>query len=521
MGAPQDPAPPWAERLRSAAPRLTAGLAFIGVVAGGVAWWANPAVGHLVWAASTVAVLIPVTVSLVRRMLHGQLGVDLIAVVAMVGALATREDLAAAVVALMLSGGLALEEAASRRARRELSALLQRAPTTVQRHEGTELNIRPLAEVRVGDRLLVRSGEVVPVDGRLTGGSAVLDESALTGEARPVEYPSGAGLRSGATNAGPPFDIVATATAEQSTYAGIVRLVQQAESAKAPFVRLADRYAVVFVPVALAAAAGAWIVSGQAVRGLAVLVVATPCPLILAAPIAFVAGMSRAARRGIIVKDGAALEGLDAARQLLIDKTGTITAGNPVVAAVQPVSGACGDDLLALAASLEQGSAHVFAGAIVAAARARGAVLVEPADVKEVAGQGITGRVGSRLVRVGSAALVFPSGMPDDLEPLHRSVTNEGLSEVCVASGNASALLVLEDPVRTDAAATIRGLRRAGIGSVTILTGDAPGIAQRIGAAVGADGVKAGCSPEDKLNAVVAARGSGSVVMVGDGLNDA
>ncbi|HEU5004219.1 MAG TPA: heavy metal translocating P-type ATPase [Actinomycetota bacterium] len=503
------------------APRLTAGAALVGLVAGALAWPARPAASRIIWALSTVVVLAPVTVSLLRKLARRQLGVDLIAIAAMVGGLAVHEELAAAVVALMLSGGLALEEAASRRARRELSALLQRAPTTVQRHEGAELAVRPLNEVVPGDRLLVRSGEVVPVDGQVDAELAIVDESALTGEARPVEYRRGADVRSGTANAGSPFDLVATATSEQSTYAGIVRLVQQAESAKAPFVRLADRYAVVFVPLALAAAGAAWIITGEALRALAVLVVATPCPLILAAPIAFEAGMSRAARRGIIIKDGVALEGLDGVRQLLIDKTGTITAGKPVVTAVQAVGDVPEGELVALAASLEQASAHVFAEAIVAAARAAGATLAEPTGVREIPGQGIVGTVGDRSVRVGSPAVVFPGGVPAGLEALHASVTAEGLSEVCVAAAGSSALLVLEDPLRADAAATIRALRHAGIRSVTILTGDSPGVSERIGAAVGADSVRAGCSPEGKLEAVGAARRGGPVLMVGDGLNDA
>ncbi|HWD07781.1 MAG TPA: heavy metal translocating P-type ATPase [Actinomycetota bacterium] len=463
----------------------------------------------------------PLAISLGRALLKRELGVDLIAVVAMLGALLTHEDLAGAVVAFMLSGGLALEEAASRRARRELSGLLQRAPTTVRRYEGDDLVPRPAAEVSAGDRLLVRSGEVVPVDGTVRGSMAVIDESALTGEARPVEYAAGADVRSGTVNAGPPFDLVATARAQDSTYAGVVRLVEQAESGKAPFVRLADRYAAFFVPLALAGAGVAWLVTGQAVRGLAVLVVATPCPLILAAPIAFVAGMSRAAHRGIIVKNSAALEGLDRVQRLLIDKTGTVTAGTPMVSALLQAGDAPAGHLLALAASLEQASAHVFGEAIVAAARAQGVPLAVPEACREIPGQGLLGVVGGEPVRLGSARLVFPEGIPDALLNLHRTVSQEGQSEVFVATGGSSALLVLEDPLRPDAAATIRALRQAGIRNVTILSGDALEISQRVGLAVGADDVRAGCSPQDKLDVVVAAREQSPVVMVGDGLNDA
>ena len=267
----------------------------------------HTAEGHFLWGVTTVIGGIPVTIDVIRSLSRREAGVDLIAILAILGCLGLHEYAAGAVIAVMLASGQTLEDYADRRAHRELSDLLARAPRQVHRYEDGELQTREIDDVVLGDRLFVKSGEVVPVDGVLEG-DAVLDESALSGESRPVERPRGDLVRSGALNAGQAFDLHATATAADSTYAGIVRLVEAAEAERAPAVRLADRYAFWFIPITLVIAGAAWIASGDPVRALSVLVVATPCPLILAAPIAIVAGISRAAKRGIIVKGGGALE---------------------------------------------------------------------------------------------------------------------------------------------------------------------------------------------------------------------
>jgi heavy metal translocating P-type ATPase len=445
--------------------------------------------------------------------------VDLIALVAMAGALILGEHLAGAVIALMLAGGQALERAAGSRAQRELTALAQLAPRTVHRYEGTTLANREAAAVRPGDRLFVGPGEVVAVDGLVTGATAVLDESALTGEARPVRRSVGQAVQSGVMNAGEGFDLTATATADASTYAGILRLVREAQASKAPFLRMADRYALVFVPFTFATAGVAWIASGDAIRALAVLVVATPCPLILAAPIAMVSGISRAARRGIIMKGGSALESLAGAQHVLLDKTGTLTAGTPEVTAVETT----GDpsELLRLAASLDQVSHHPYAAALVSVALDRGLVLSLPKNVKEEPGRGIEGIVGDIRVRLGAAGWVFPEGMPDALRSVRRRVALEGLAEVVVTAGDCSGVVVLEDPVRSDSAQSIRSLRHAGIREVIVVSGDRPDLAESIGEAVGADRILAQQSPEEKVEAVRRQARRGPTVMVGDGINDA
>ena len=295
---------------------------------------------------------------------HGRVGVDVIALLAVGGALAVGELLAAAVIAVMLASGRALEAWAAGRARRDLRALLERAPRTARQYRGQALETVPLDVVMPGDLLLVAPGELVPVDGTIAGAVAVLDESALTGEARPVERGPREPVRSGVVNAGGPFNLRVTATAADSTYAGIVRLVAEAEASQAPFVRLADRYAVWFLLVSLAWAGAAWVVAGAA-RAVAVLVVATPCPLILAAPVALVSGLSMAARRGVVVKGGGVLERLARCTTLLLDKTGTLTSGRPQVAAIIPAGGHEPAEILRLAASLDQVSAHVLAAAVV------------------------------------------------------------------------------------------------------------------------------------------------------------
>jgi heavy metal translocating P-type ATPase len=511
----------WTEPGRRAAALLL--LALAGLAGGLGAWLAGAdQLGDHLLALTVAAGLVPLTVSVVRALARRQPGVDLIALLAMAGALALGEVLAGAVIAVMLASGRLLEAYAGERASRELRALLERAPRVVHRYQDGELASPPLEEVHPGDRLLVKPGEVVPVDGLVKGPTAVLDESALTGEAELVDRGDGDRVRSGVVNAGPPFDLDATSTAATSTYAGILRLVTQAQASRAPFVRLADRYALAFVPLTLAVAAAAWLMSGEATRALAVLVVATPCPLILAAPVAIVAGISRAARRGIVVKSGGALERLAAGRVLLFDKTGTLTAGAPVVAEVQAADGD-GDELLGLAASLDQLSQHVLAGAIVRAATERHLPLTFPAEVEEEPGRGVRGRVGGHQVAVGKAAWAAAGQpLPPWARRLRRRGALEGFSTVFVAvDGVLAGALTVRDPVRPDATRTLRDLRRAGLRRVVLVTGDHPEVAELVGAAVGVDEVLAERSPAEKVEAARRERAAGPTIMVGDGINDA
>jgi heavy metal translocating P-type ATPase len=493
------------------------------VLVGGVlAWSGRDAAADALWIATTLLGIIPAAWWAWDRARHGHLGVDVIAVLALMGTLVIGEYVAGAIITVMLATGRALEARANARARRDLQLLAARQPTDVHLYRGSAITTASAAAVRAGDVLLVKPGEVVPVDGMVKSGVAVLDESTLTGEPLPVERPAGYSVRSGTVNAGGPFDLRATATVNDSTYAGIVRLVQGAEASSAPFVRLADRYAGIFLVTSLAIAVVAWLLSGDPERAVAVLVVATPCPLILAAPIAYVAGLSRAARRGVIVKGGAALERLAGGAVLLFDKTGTLTSGQPVLCDVVIRDGMEADGVLRLAASLDQVSSHVLAAAVVRAASERGLALSLPDQAEERPGAGMRGRVDGHTVTLGKAELV---GVPDD-DPWTRSVRRradlDGSVTVFVGvDGRPAGALLFDDPIRLDAARTVRALRRGGIDRVVMVTGDRHDVASTIGAVIGVDDVYAERTPADKVDIVALEAQNGSTIMVGDGINDA
>ena len=516
----REPAPPSRDLTR-----WWLAISVLGLVAGGALTlvFDQGSAAEVVWALTTVVGILPIARDVVGGLLRREPGVDLIALIAMVAALALGEYLAGAVIALMLATGRALEAYADRRAHQELSALLSRAPQEVTRYEQGGLVTRSIDEVRAGDRLLVKTGEVVPVDGVLMG-DAVLDESALSGESRPLERPHNDLVRSGAVNAGPGFDLRATATAEESTYAGIVRLVRAAQEERAPAVRLADRYAAIFIPITLLIAVGAWIVTGDPLRFLTVVMVATPCPLILAVPIAIVAGISRSAKRGIIVKGGGALEVLARGSVLMFDKTGTLTSGVPTVAEVESFGSLDTTEVLRLAASLDQVSPHVLAASIVRAAREREIELEFPEQVAELHGAGIEGTIGSHRVALGKGSFVTGGlPLPRAARDVRRRSMLDGSSSVFVAvDGDVVGAFVIDDPIRPDTPRVIRSLRRAGIRRVVMVTGDHPDVAESVGAALGVDRILSERAPAEKVDAVEAERGEGGVIiMVGDGLNDA
>ena len=501
---------------------LVAALA--GIALGGLGWaLGSDALRVYAWAAVTALVLLRTVIEAVVALARKKLGVDVIAVLAMGGALLLGEWLAGAIIAVMVTGGASLERYAAGRARRELSALLERAPRRahVFREEGV-VDVDP-NEIRVGDHLLVAQGEVVPADGVLVSEAAVLDASALTGETRPLEVEKGDAIQSGALNAAGPLEMVATATAEASTYAAIVRLVREASAARPPSARLADRFALFFLIATLVLAGGAWVVAGDPHRALAVVVVATPCPLILAVPIAIVAGISRAARYGVIVKGGAALETLARARVLLLDKTGTITTGRPRVSSIETFGDASPEAILRWAASVEQVSSHPFAPGIVAAARAWKLSLPFPEDARDVVGRGARGHVDGRLITVGQLAFVAPDAVRSPAaRELEMRCSIEGTSPVFVAvDGHLEGALVVKDPIRPEVPRVLRALRKEGISRIYMVTGDHPDVAELVGDAVGVDRVLSERTPEEKVTVVREARAHGTTMMAGDGINDA
>ena len=501
---------------------LFAGSTLLLAVGGALWLLGNRDAAAIPWLVGTIAGLVVALASTVSAVRRRRPTVDVIALLALAGALAVGEYFAGAVITVMLATGQLLDARAEARARRELRLLLERSPRTARRRVDDGLVEIPVDEVATGDTLLVRTGEVVPVDGRLLT-PATLDESALTGEPLPVEQAIGGLVRSGAVNAGAPFDLLATATASDSTYAGLVRLVEQAQAASAPFVRLADRLAVVFVPLTLLLAGGAWALSGDPVRAVAVLVVATPCPLLLAAPIAYISGLARATRVGVVVKGGGALEHLAAARVIMFDKTGTLTRGRPqVVGTVMASEELDADELLRLAASLDQMSPHVLATSIVSAATARGLALELPTDVVEEHGYGLSGLVGPRKVALGKRSWIVPEPAPSWAQRARRRASLDGSMTVFASvDGEPAGAFLLEDVIRPDAPRMVHGLREAGIRRVVLVTGDRADTADTVGRIVGIDAVRAECDPGEKLAVIEVERQEGVVMMVGDGVNDA
>ncbi|WP_370500703.1 heavy metal translocating P-type ATPase [Mycolicibacterium sp. jd] len=496
-------------------------LTFGALGAGGVAWLLGASrVADLCWVAGTVVAVVPAVLWVLVALRSGRLGVDLIAVLSLVGTLLVGEYLAGALIAVMLSGGRALDAAATRRASRDLKALLERAPRFARRRVGSEVTMVALSDVGVEDVLVVAPGDVVPVDGRVAGATAVLDESALTGESRQVERCAGDTVRSGVVNAGGVFEIRATATAEDSTYAGIVRLAQQAGAESAPVVRLADRYAAYFLPLALLMAGSAWLASGSAVRAVAVLVVATPCPLLLAAPVAIVSGLSRASRAGVVIRSGGALENLGHATTLVMDKTGTLTMGQPKVVDVVAAPGIDAGEVLRLAASVDQLSQHVLGEAIVTEALARGLRLSLPADAVEEAGRGVTASLDGRRVTVGKLSDDMATSAWTQTAVNRARLDSAALAWVCIDSAPVGAVL-LRDPLRRQAPRTMRRLRKAGFDRLVMLTGDRAEPAREVATVLGLDEVYAQQTPADKVAAVRTEQERAVTVMVGDGINDA
>ncbi|MFN3922825.1 MAG: heavy metal translocating P-type ATPase [Pseudarthrobacter sp.] len=478
--------------------------------------------GASVYAAAVAVIR---AVAMFRSLREGRWGIDILALMAIASTVWVGEYLAALVVILMLSGGEALEIFAQGRAARELKSLLDRAPRFAHREAaGSVLEETPVGEVVPGDVLVVRPSELVPVDGELLSDAASLDESSLTGESLPVERVRGDLLLSGSVNGETAIRMRAAATAKDSQYSRIIALVEEAASSRAPVVRLADRYAVPFTALAILMAGTAWALSGDPVRIAQVLVVATPCPLLIAAPVAFLAGTSQAAHRGIIIKNSGTLEQLAKARTAVFDKTGTLTSGRPVLDTVQVAqdqgtgAGAAVDAgrILQLAASAEQYSSHVLAASVIEAAARHNLELLPVTRATEHATQGVEAICGGDSVVVGKAGLVRNSSAG-----FREAALQSGQLAIYVAvNGSYAGALIMKDPLRTDAGETLARLHRLGVRHTMLLTGDAHGTAAHIAEEAGIRNVQADCLPEDKVNAVAAVR-ERPVIMVGDGVNDA
>ena len=500
-------------------------IALLGLVMGLGVWRTGlgPIEADTIWAAATLPVVMALTISILRDFWIGRFGVDAIALVSMSAALLLGQSLAAVVVAVMYAGGTALEDFARGHAERSLKALTDRSPRDAHRKSRRGIETIPVEEVAVGDELLVRAGELLPVDGILLDASASLDESAVTGEPLPERRSAGDMLHSGTLNVGESFNMRASAPAEQSTYAAIVRMVAAAQTAKAPFIRMADRFALFLLPITLLVSGSAWYVSGDPIRALAVLVVATPCPLILAAPVAFIGGVSRAARGGILMKGSAALEALAQVRTAIFDKTGTLTVGGAQLIECDTAPGRDADDLLQLLASLEQASHHVLANSIIRVARGKGLMLSHPCDVREYRGAGLTGRVGTVSMMAGSRALVLADKpLPRWAESNEERYRDEPVLRVFVAlEGRLAGIFTFGDALRGDTRDALSNLRSAGIERMVMLTGDDSVAAKRVYSLLDLDVVTAEATPAEKVATVETEKAAAPTMMVGDGINDA
>jgi len=461
--------------------------------------------------------IIPEIVSIVKDLLSKKFGVDLIAVVAILASLVLKEYAAAGVILLMFTGGAALEQYAKARAQKELSSLLRRAPRIAHVLRGGDFINVSVDKVEPRDVLLVKPGETVPVDAVIIKGQSSFDESAITGESMPLDKKKNDEILSGTINQDSPVEIRALRSSAKSQYEQIVLLVKSAASSKSPMVRLADAYSIPFTLIAFGLSAAAWLLSGDPIRALSVLVVATPCPLLIATPVAIVSGMSRAARDGIIIKDGVSLEKLAILQALAFDKTGTLTQNKPTITAITPY-GITKKQLLSLAASLEVESTHALAGIVVNEARRQKLKLHKTTQLHEILGGGIRAVVNADDVYIGKLDFLKNNGTT-----IPASLKNIEATAIYVARNKKFlGVIELSDPVRTNASSTLSKLRSLGITKTLILTGDKLSVARTIAQKIGITDIHASLLPADKLDIIKDHSKRGEVIgMVGDGVNDA
>ena len=474
-----------------------------------------------IWTIGLLLTGAPTVFRTLRRMFAGRYAADLVATLAIVGAVVLAEPVAGLVIVLMQTGGEALERYAEGRASDAVRALEEAAPRTAHRIHGTRVDDIGADDIRVGDVLLVRPGELMPCDAIVVDGRSHVDVSRLTGEPLPVVAASGARLMSGSVNGEGTLTVRAIATAGESQYAHIVALVASAQASKAHLQRLADRYAVWFTPFTIVVCAIVYVLTRDPVRVLAVLVVATPCPLILATPIAFIGGINLAARRHIIVRTGDALERLASVNTIVFDKTGTLTIGRPAVHRVVAAAGLTENEVLRAAGAVEQGSSHLLARTLVDAAEERSVALPAARDVVESPGRGVIGHVDGRTVCVGARSFVLEH-YPDIAAELDTLDHAEGLEAYVAIDGRAAGVVEYADRLRPELHDATAHLARLGLTDTVLLSGDRTANAQAVAAAAGIEAVAGDLMPEDKVDAVrrLVTEGHG-VLMAGDGTNDA
>ena len=493
-------------------------IAALGLLLGGALHFHQPALARWVWLATLIGGGTPLVWRTLRGMVQGKFASDVVAMLAIITAVVMDQAFAGVIIVLMQAGGEALESYSLGRASSSLDQLLARAPRMAHRKTGGELAEVEVVSVHPGEILVVRPGDLIPVDGTLLSTQADVDESALTGEPISRGKDLGDALLSGSVNTGGAFEMRADKVSADSQYSKIVQLVRQAQDEKPPLQRLADRYAVWFTPLTLVMCGIGWWVTGEARTILSVLVVATPCPLILAVPVAVISAINRAAGRGIIVKGGTALEQIAGAQAFVFDKTGTLTLGTPVVEAVIPFDGLTPGEILHAAGSVEQLSSHLLGRTLAAAAQA-GGPLTLPTGFQEVPGRGVEADVDGQHVLVGSPR--FLKERIGSAGPAQNGAA--GALEAYVAvGGKASGVIRLNDGLRPGVDTMLLRLKEMGVRHTVMLTGDNAANGTAIGAKIGLDEVKANLLPEDKVKALQELKARYEpIAMVGDGINDA
>lgn len=481
-------------------------------------------IGHLHHAANWVIgiaaliTVLPLIWDMISTVRGGEYGIDILAATAIISSVALDQNLAAIVIAFMLTGGEALENYAEDRAKTELKTLLDNKPKIahlIKANQTVEIKVQ---QVKIGDRLSILSGEVVPVDCQILEGESSIDQSRITGEGVPVFKNVGDNVLSGSVNIDGVLTVKAIHSADDSQYEQIIKLVRSAASSQSPFVRLADRYSIPFTIIAFMIAGAAWFISGQAIRFLEVIVVATPCPLLLAAPIALISGISRSAKQGIIVKTGSALERLAQAQTVAFDKTGTLTSGQPAVDKIRVFGSFSEADVLKWAASLEQKSNHVLADAIVKFANSRKIKLKTAKQIKEAAGLGLSGHIDGKAISVGRWDFINTSTVVLPKNFNYKSVNTT--ATYVVADHKLAGVITFSDKVRPESKSLIKRLKKCGIEHFLMVTGDNLATAEQVAKAVGIDEVRADCLPADKMK-VIDEVNDRPLVFVGDGVNDA
>jgi len=473
---------------------------------------------HWVLGLSALVNVMPLIWGMIEDLRNGKYGIDILAATAIITSVLLREYWAGIVIVLMLTGGEALEDYAERRAKKELTSLLARKPKKAHvLRKGKTMELK-VSDIVVGDKVVILPGEVVPVDGAVIDGTSDFDESALTGESLPLTKKLGDQLLSGSINIEGAVTIRASHTAADSQYEQIIKLVKSAASSQAPFVRLADRYSIPFTILAFIIAGSVWAVTGHAIRFLEVIVVATPCPLLLGAPIALISGMSRAAKHGIIIKTGSAIERLGQVETIAFDKTGTLTRGIPVVSSVTTYNKFTRGDVLGYAAALEQNSAHILARAVVEKAATEKIKLTAAKQVKETAGHGLMGRLHGKSIMIGRKSFVMNAGVT-----LPKNISSKQLKETTsylAVDGVLGGVICFSDELRPESQSMLNRLKRYGIKHTLMVTGDNQTTADTIAKKLGIETVVADCLPGDKIHAVERAEHK-PVAFVGDGVNDA